>query len=145
MDLGLWKRHQYKWNFIVLCMGCVGEWKWLMGLGAFGPKYHFFILNFIPNLSHQDSQATVRSPQPKFRFWQGLAGLLSLFQSLMLLSWLEDCHLARKGIRLGPTAWSLWIHPAQFERLDHAGVVRFGVGLAGSWWKAADGTKKWSI
>ncbi len=73
-----------------------------MGLGVFRPQYHFFIPNFIPNLSHPDSQATARNRQPKFTFVQQLTGLVDLFQSLMLLRWLEDCCLA--GIHLGPTA-----------------------------------------
>ncbi len=73
-----------------------------MGLEAIRPQYHFFISYFIPNLSHPDSQATARNRQPKFTFGQQLTELVDLFQSSMLLRWLEDCCLA--GIRLGPTA-----------------------------------------
>jgi hypothetical protein len=54
-----------------------------MGLGAFGPRNHLVILDFMRDLCHPDSQAGVRSRQARLRFGQGLAEPAGLSQMLL--------------------------------------------------------------
>ena len=54
-----------------------------MGLGAFGPRNHFLILDFMTDLCRPDSQAGVRSRQARLRLGQGLSEPAGLSQMLL--------------------------------------------------------------